>query len=530
MPVYPLLAAAYAVLALVAKNLHEAIRLADVWLPLLIALAVALTGWLLAGLATRDPHRRALFSLVLVVCFVGYGVVGRRLEALALQPAEMRDLLGFAILGGVLIAAGVLIVRARRDLASVSRFLNIASAVLLGFPVASIGVAFLHRARAGPDGSWMAADVGGDAEAEEPDIYLIVLDAYTGHRTLATDYGFDNSAFEGFLRRRGFYVPERSHANYVSTFLSLSSALNWEYLDDIPATFGEDSRDRSIGYRRLEDNRTVRYLKDRGYRFVFVRSAYPALSRNRHADLHIPSWQVGEFQRVWASGTAMRPIAAVACLLLRCGARALPFDPETTHQVSRKFELLAEAARLPGPKFVFAHFLVPHEPLIYRADCTPRDDSYWPGRIDRRADRLLRQGYVDQVRCVNRKVSALVDRLLAASPSPPVILLQADHGFGRFPFGQPTRLEEADASQIRDRTEIFAAYHLPGGAASRMYDSITPVNAIRLVLAHYFGADLPPLEDRTYWSAWAIPYRFTRIDGRTSEAVAPGTPELGSLR
>jgi hypothetical protein len=38
------------------------------------------------------------------------------------------------------------------------------------------------------------------------------------------------------------------------------------------------------------------------------------------------------------------------------------------------------------------------------------------------------------------------------------------------------------------------------------------VNAARLVLRHYFGADLPPLEDASYWSTEGRPFDFVRVE------------------
>jgi hypothetical protein len=40
---------------------------------------------------------------------------------------------------------------------------------------------------------------------------------------------------------------------------------------------------------------------------------------------------------------------------------------------------------------------------------------------------------------------------------------------------------------------------------------VTPVSALRLVLRHYFGADLPPLPDASYWSSNDRPYDFARV-------------------
>lgn len=112
---------------------------------------------------------------------------------------------------------------------------------------------------------------------------------------------------------------------------------------------------------------------------------------------------------------------------------------------------------------------------------------------------------------MNRQLSLLVERLLEDSPRPPVILLQADHGKGRFPFGRPPGLEEITEEQLTERTHVFAGYYLPGVSAAELYDSITPVNVIPTVLRAYFGAPIPRLEGRTYYSSSRETYRFREI-------------------
>jgi hypothetical protein len=57
----------------------------------------------------------------------------------------------------------------------------------------------------------------------------------------------------------------------------------------------------------------------------------------------------------------------------------------------------------------------------------------------------------------------------------------------------------------------FAAYLLPGVPTGAVSDSVTPVNAVRLVLRQYLGADLPPLEDVSYWGLEESPFELVRI-------------------
>ena len=87
--------------------------------------------------------------------------------------------------------------------------------------------------------------------------------------------------------------------------------------------------------------------------------------------------------------------------------------------------------------------------------------------------------------------------------------LQADHGHRR--FGALPPIEKLNAEQVRERTSVFAAYYLPGLSSAAIAESVTPINALRLVLRTYFGADLPPLEDASYWVQKDEPLQVTRI-------------------
>ena len=59
----------------------------------------------------------------------------------------------------------------------------------------------------------------------------------------------------------------------------------------------------------------------------------------------------------------------------------------------------------------------------------------------------------------------------------------------------------------------FCALYFPDGGAEAIYESITPVNIMRLVFNRYFDADLDLLEDRSYFSYYSEPYRFADVTG-----------------
>jgi hypothetical protein len=201
-------------------------------------------------------------------------------------------------------------------------------------------------------------------------------------------------------------------------------------------------------------------------------------------------------------------LLSAACTVVRCDAGRFLATAQVADIMDRKFEQLKDLAGGDTPTFALAHLLLPHEPFVYHADCSHRD-LYWPVGAGLPGDEEATRGYLDQIRCANRKIAALVDSILARSSRPPVILLQADHGHGR--LGHLPALEKVSAYQLRERMSVFSAYLLPGVPSDAIPDSVTPVNASRLVLRHYFGADLPLLEDASYWGPEDSPLELARI-------------------
>jgi hypothetical protein len=339
-----------------------------------------------------------------------------------------------------------------------------------------------------------------------PTIYLIILDMYTGSTALRENYGYNNAPFEAALRARGFFVPHSSRPNYVQTRLSLASLLNWSYLDPVVARVGSSSVDwRPLG-PWVEDNRAVAFLKSLGYEFVFMPSWYPPMTRSRHADLTVPApGRIrSNFAMGWARTAMWQPIAHFACSILSCAGS---WDvSETAVLQDWKFEQLGALAASTKPRFVFAHLILPHEPMVYRGDCTPRSRPLdFSDPLD-----SLRAAYIAQIQCLNQKVIATIDAIRRVAPRPPVILLQADHGNGQM---EPNamELESPTPARVRERTDIFAAYAVPGAADSLWYDTITPINVLPAVFNQLFQLRLPRLPDRTYWSTYRMPFRFTRV-------------------
>ena len=495
------LASLYSPLVAGASVTGELIRLRDFWWPLGLMLAIGIGTYACWRAFGADAEKAALGAVTVVLTYSWFGW--------AVTVSDGFDPLRLALsLVGIGCLLTGLFATPRRFSLLVAILFRMAVVLVLWNAVA-IAWALGHAGRVPPPRVPANIAAPEDPGGERPDIYVILLDKYTGSAVLRAQYGFDNAPFEAALRQRGFVVPAHARPNYTHTFLTLASMLNVRYLDDLTGRHGA-SGDWGTVYPLIENNRVMAFLHDRGYRLVTFPTEFGATRRNRYADLQLPAPRDvrPELQAVWSHQTA-GPVLLTLWSRLTGGVMEVPpYLPSQPALMDWRFHALASLPDTSGhPLFVFAHLLTPHEPYVYDARCHHRP-SFWP--LTDAAGDVVARAYVAQIQCVNQKVVAAVDTILARSRTPPIILLQADHGHGRLGRLLPS-LDQASPAAREDRTSVFAAYLLSRIPPDSVPADISPVNVMRLVLRRYFGADLPPLPEATYWSDSRHPYIFTRV-------------------
>jgi hypothetical protein len=479
-PWHPLLLAAFPVLSLFAQNVREDVTVGDVILPLAVVVGAAGVVAFVLAVGLGSAQRGALAASVLIIVALSWGYAARAGRGRVSEAV----LLGA---WGLLATVGlVLAVRAGPRLPGITRGLNVVALVLVAVNVAMVGVAGGLRFR--PE----TTEIPGGAIAlrpgeDPPDIFYLVMDRYAGTPTLERQFGFDNAAFLGGLRDRGFVVPEHTVANYPKTAHSLAASLNMTYLEFLTEEGGSGSSDWGPVYGTLREHRVGRALQDAGYTYVHIGSKWEPTRRNPFADANETTNDLSEFSRVLYRSTVVEPLAR----RLGLGGTALDPRERERRRTLNQFDSVAAAAERPGPTFVFAHILLPHPPYLFDRDGRPLT-------LEEERSRSLRENYLGQLEFANRKLTELFDRLLAG-PDDPVIVLQADEGphpvryqadQERFPW------PEATDEELEEKFSILNAYHLPGEAG--VPEGITPVNTFRLILSRYLGADLPLLPDQAY--------------------------------
>lgn len=509
--VYPLLFAVQPVLLLYAANSTE-VRFGAVMQPLMISAgcAAALVLTLLAFM--RDIVRAALVASVLII---GFFSLGRAASAPAFTDLPVDSRVAASVVWGIVVATlAVVLVRTRRRLERVGSGAGLVALVLTAVPLVQLGVRWAaapretvathtapHEPTAKTQGQRSRSTLG--VAARMPDIYYIVLDGYARSDVMQQIYGFDNTAFLDRLRRRGFQVASQSRANYCKTLHALASTLNMQYLHEL-APVARTAVDSKPLIDLVRSNRAVHLLREHGYSIVAFASGYDLVEFSK-IDHYLDSgggW--GEFTSMLVATT---PVAWI-----------LDEERDLHAQHRQRLEyILDKISRVregSPPRFVFAHLLAPHPPFVFDRDGKPvavqRAFGFYDGSDYVKHGGTVTEyiaGYAEQARWVTERLERALDALLERyGESPPIIILQSDHG-----PGSGLDWKSVPDTDLKERFGILMAAYLPGEPAVDLSEAFSPVNTFRLVFDVYFGADMRPLEHRSFYTFQSLPFRYIDV-------------------
>jgi hypothetical protein len=416
-------------------------------------------------------------------------------------------------------------IRLRRKKIQPSPFLNILAGVALLFIVYALALMGSQLKLIDWQGYRQAVSAAKNyslpslvAPTNPPDIYYIVLDGYIRSDILKEMYHFDNSDFLTNLKGKGFIVPPSNHSNYPATPLSISSTLNMDYIQSLVPVL-KNTPQRWLLKPFIDQGRVRALLESQGYQTISLSTDW-SITENDTTDLYLHAYPVmlTEFERFVLGKTPLRMVEP----LLK-GFASIPNANTHRKIIQYSFDATADLPNIPGPKFVFVHIISPHPPFLFDKDGNPvfEEDNYPFSFKDANEYELDSRGvyaprYVEQVQFVNHEVEKMVDRILAQSKTPPIILIQSDHGSGML-----TDLGSPDKSCIRERFSPFAAYYLPGVKPKSIPEDISNVNIFRIVLNEYFKAGLPLLESRQYFNKDMQQYfEFVDVSGRLDDSCS----------
>lgn len=514
--IFPLLVAIYPILFLFVGNIHK-LELSVLELPVLITLSVVLVSVLILNLVIKDMTRSSLLVTMVVIFFFVYGRLSTLTENIYLGKLRLNDYLVFLYI--------ILLLRCLRSVWTLSKTLTKALPVLLFiifglviYQAGSITVNYFLEKRLTSAQTGLASPV--DLQANQPttastgrkypDIYYIILDSYSRPDTLNAEFGLDESDFLARMEQRGFFVASQSSANYVMSFMSISSSLNMGYLDhDLLSTqYKEDGVDYTIPYNLIKNNKVTQLLKQYGYEYIHFSSSYGPTDYNQSADINIQYNNLNEFNNVLLNTTILQPYMDYAAVDIR------------RQGINATFDGLANLPKSDKPRFIFAHILLPHMPFIFN-----RDGSR-PETINPEYSTNDGSAFVEQVMFANMRVEKLVDEILKQYPddNQPVIVFQGDHGdtYGKrssktdpWPYAVKAldsgQIDDTSRRFIREKSNIFNLYYFPGEVKKLLYPGISPVNTFRLIANAYLGTHFDLLEDKTFFTTYIEAYTLREV-------------------
>ena len=468
---YPLLFAAFPILFLYAYNISE-VSVSQIWLPLVISVAATLVLWIVLSLILRSLTKAGFATAIFLVFFFSYGRLYDGLERVVdFVPKHAYLLLGMLFVWGICV---YFIGRAKRDFRIITKMSNIVAVVLIAISLFNIGSYQVKLAGLGDVTPAETSETTADNTTELntlPDIYFIILDEYAHPDTMKEYYDYDNSEFINSLEDKGFFIASDSETRTPLTPLIIAQILNMEYLDYDPWS--------EATYRKMAYSQVADFLKAQGYQYIVFGNNFATYTWEKYVkdnvDLYLDyygynsSSRVTEFVHILWNTTMLRPFYYHFF--------GIHYEHSYRSQTLYMLEKLKALPELEGRKFVFAHFICPHEPFVFGPEGEYIASANWTNHEDK-------QFYLGQYIFISTQIEAVVDVLLKKSETPPIIILQSDHGLRP---GYPVGNDEWH--------KILNAMYLPGMDAEMLYDNISPVNTFRLIFNQYFGADYPLLED-----------------------------------
>lgn len=522
--IHPFLYAILPVLVLYKQNISEAWP-SLMFTPVIYSVALAILSWFIFLFFLRNKHKASVMTSIWLVLFFSYGhtylFLANKGVFNYIPVGPHLFLLGSYF--GILLLSYLLVFKMKDSVTKLTAFFNVASITLLLINLVYLVPYEMKRYSSlqtldkyTQEHSLVDAEFLNKDEDTYPDIYYFVFDRFP-NQTISNDYfGYDTTSFLEGLEDKGFYVATQSAANHPSSFQSISSSLNMNYLTFLPELIGDDYTDRSIIYKELlEDNDVTKFLIGKGYNYYHLGSSWEA---SRQSYLATQNYNKFIGFNVFESFLYENTLLNVLIGKLNGESTFTSVELLELHQenVPYKVEKIKKLSKESDRKFVFSHFLLPHPPYLFNENCEKRT-------FEEVRNTPINEAYVKQIECATKTINDLAETIIENSQRPVVIVIQSDEG----PFISLDHADEyeyydinaKDAIQVHSR--ILNTYYINDKedlSKTAIYEDLglnqhsSPVNSFRTIFNYYFGTNFELFDNKTYiFEDPYKPYRFIDV-------------------
>ena len=321
---------------------------------------------------------------------------------------------------------------------------------------------------------------------ERPDVYYLVYDCYPGTQFLKDYMQFDNSRFDLELKKNEFYVIKKPKSNYNRTAFSIASTLNFQYLQDIQDHLVPNSKNYSQALLTIRQSDALKIFKFFNYNFynlsIFDFENSPAVYKENF--LTLPS------ERILLYNSLIERVRQDLSWNFNSPAFRKNEQFLNAYQLKKRdfnnlvIDSLLKLPFLPGaqPKFVYAHFYLPHPPFFYDSNGNSNNIQLVTDEKTFRNKTL----FLSYLKYTNNKIIQICNAIKKGSNNKALILLQSDHGFTDFEGG-PVEPE----TFFKNYIALFS----PDKDYSALYDTISNINMFPIIFNKYFGSNIPLQKD-----------------------------------
>ncbi len=340
-------------------------------------------------------------------------------------------------------------------------------------------------------------------KADMPDIYYIILDGYARQDVLNDLYNYDNSTLVAALRDRGFYIASQSQSNYIQTALSLDSSLNMQYLSGHDGTRPNQGLIMGDIYR----SKSRALFEQLGYKYVAFSTGYPPVDLTT-ADIYIKYAQIKrayDLEALLMLNSTLAPFIDLNWI-------RVPITRFSTPQkrIDSIFNSLKDdVPQIDGPKFVFGYIFAPHPPSVFdrNGPITPDATFIMEGAFTYQGTiQQYVNSYIPELIYINQRLIETIDGILTNSKTPPVIIIQADHGPDAY-----LDWKSLGNTCLKERFSILNAYYFPGQTSNHLSEDINPVNTFAVLFNTYFGTNFKLQENHQYFATWENQFPFDEV-------------------
>lgn len=354
-----------------------------------------------------------------------------------------------------------------------------------------------------------------------PDIVFMVLDGYGRQDILKDIYDFDNTPFIEFLKNNSFYVAEKSRSNYTFTMLSIASAFNGAYITTNSVVL--KTLDYALLDKTFAQSAFSELLSGNNYNIALTYSADRKLLEIQNKRAQKPKW-ARDFDSMNFNNLVSRRLAWKIPFALQTFVANIYNFPSNLYYRFIKAEWTHSARIETGinqmadyplgkskqPTFIYSHIIAPHPPFVFSSSFPESETSSYNEanmwRASRKADSKDYQiGYSEHLQKLNKIMErAITSRISNKGERDLVFVLISDHGpASEFDFN------DIENTNQRERVSNLCAVYSSAGDYEGFYQSMTPINLVRLITEKYLCKEpLPLLRDRSFVSGWHNKFLF----------------------